>query len=77
MDARAVSKLSAKRNRFWGMPLPGRVVDRKRCELSPNRARVDAVLRELSSLGDNAPDWTYRVNPKVVTVSEAAVAARR
>jgi pyrroloquinoline quinone biosynthesis protein E len=47
------------------------------CELSPNRARVDAVLRELNSLGDNARDWTYRVNPKVVTVSEAAVAARR
>ena len=47
------------------------------CELSPNRARVDAVLRELNSLGDNALDWTYRVNPKVVTVSETAVSARR
>ena len=47
------------------------------CELSPNRARVDAALRELNSLGDNALDWTYRVNPKVVTVNEPAVAARR
>jgi hypothetical protein len=28
MDAGAVSELSAKRNRFWRMPLPGRVIDR-------------------------------------------------
>ena len=47
------------------------------CELSPNRARVDAALGELNSLGDNALDWIYRVNPKVVSVNEPAVAARR
>ena len=38
------------------------------CELSPNRARVDAVLRELNSLGYHAPDWTYRANPKELSV---------
>jgi PqqA peptide cyclase len=47
------------------------------CELSPNRAGVDAVLRELDSLGYHAPDWTYRVNPKVLPVGGPAVAARR
>jgi len=34
------------------------------CDLSPNRAGVDAVLRDLNSSTDRAPDWTYRVNPK-------------
>jgi PqqA peptide cyclase len=34
------------------------------CELSPNRATVDAVLRDLNSSIDRAPDWTYRMNPK-------------
>jgi pyrroloquinoline quinone biosynthesis protein E len=38
------------------------------CELSPNRAGVDAVLRDINSSNDSAPDWTYRVNPAVVTV---------
>lgn len=47
------------------------------CELSPNRARVDAVLHELTSLGNHAPDWTYRVNPKVLPAGETAVAVRR
>jgi PqqA peptide cyclase len=47
------------------------------CELSPNRAGVDAVLRELDSLGYYAPDWTYRVNPEVLLVGGPAVAARR
>ena len=28
------------------------------CEFSPNRARVDAVLRQLDSLGYGPPDWT-------------------
>jgi pyrroloquinoline quinone biosynthesis protein E len=33
------------------------------CEFSPNRARVDAVLREINSC--NLPrDWIYRSNPK-------------
>jgi hypothetical protein len=35
MDAGAVPELSAKGNRFWRMPLSGRVVDRKRCEHRP------------------------------------------
>jgi PqqA peptide cyclase len=33
------------------------------CEFSPNRAVVDAVLREVNSSGSNARDWMYRVNP--------------
>jgi pyrroloquinoline quinone biosynthesis protein E len=40
------------------------------CELSPNRASVDAVLRDLNSSNDHAPDWTYRVNPKTVPMLE-------
>src|SRR3984893_13597659 len=36
------------------------------CELSPNRAHVDEVLRDLNSSTPKAfgADWTYRVNPK-------------
>src|SRR5438309_43814 len=30
-----MSELSAKRNRFWRMPLSGRVANRKRCEHGP------------------------------------------
>jgi pyrroloquinoline quinone biosynthesis protein E len=44
------------------------------CELSPNRAGVDAVLHELDSLDYHAPGWIYRVNPNKIS---AAVAARR
>jgi pyrroloquinoline quinone biosynthesis protein E len=33
------------------------------CTLSPNRARVDAVLRDLNLPGATTPDWTLRVNP--------------
>jgi pyrroloquinoline quinone biosynthesis protein E len=33
------------------------------CEFSPNRAVMDAVLREVNSSGNNARDWMYRVNP--------------
>ncbi len=39
------------------------------CDLSPNRASVDAVLRDLNSSTDRTPDWTYRMNPKAVPVS--------
>jgi pyrroloquinoline quinone biosynthesis protein E len=46
------------------------------CELSPNRAGVDAVLRELDSLGYHASKWTYRINPKALNCKEPAVAAR-
>jgi pyrroloquinoline quinone biosynthesis protein E len=38
------------------------------CDLSPNRAGVDAVLRDLNSSTDRASDWTYRVNPKAILV---------
>ncbi len=34
------------------------------CELSPNRAVVDAVLRNINSSSDYAGDWRYRQNPK-------------
>ena len=33
------------------------------CEFSPNRGRVDAVLREVHSSINKARDWKYRVNP--------------
>ncbi len=46
------------------------------CDLSPNRASVDAVLRELDSLGQPSPKWTYRINPKTLNCKEPAVAAR-
>ena len=38
------------------------------CDLSPNRAGVDAVLRDLNSSSHYQDDWTYRVNPKAVPV---------
>jgi pyrroloquinoline quinone biosynthesis protein E len=40
------------------------------CELSPNRAGVDAVLRDLNSPSDHIRDWTYRVNPKTLPTLE-------
>jgi PqqA peptide cyclase len=40
------------------------------CDLSPNRAGVDAVLRDLNSSTHAAPDWTYRVNPKTLPTLE-------
>jgi PqqA peptide cyclase len=39
------------------------------CDLSINRARVDAVLQEINSSADAARDWTYRVNPKIAPLS--------
>jgi pyrroloquinoline quinone biosynthesis protein E len=38
------------------------------CTLSPNRARVDAVLRDINSSTPKAfgADWTYRVNPRTL-----------
>ena len=33
------------------------------CELSPHRAIVDAVLRDVNLSNDDPLDWTYRVNP--------------
>src|SRR5439155_22881268 len=42
------------------------------CELSPNRAIVDAVLGDLNSSSKHAREWTYRVNPKGVPVSGLA-----
>jgi PqqA peptide cyclase len=35
------------------------------CELSPNRAIVDAVLRAASSSNHHTRNWTHRVNPTV------------
>jgi len=39
------------------------------CEFSPNRARVDAVLRDLNSSNEQANYWTYRTNPSALSVS--------
>src|SRR6478672_3208775 len=36
------------------------------CELSPNRARVNEVLRDLNASGYHWREWTYRINPKTV-----------
>jgi PqqA peptide cyclase len=47
------------------------------CDLSPNRGGVDAVLRQLDSLGYDLPDWTYRSNPKGLSRARTALAARR
>jgi len=38
------------------------------CEFSPNRARVDAVLRDANSSNEDGRDWTYRVNPKAFAI---------
>jgi len=38
------------------------------CEFSPNRAVVDAVLREVNLSGNNARDWMYRVNPSSLAI---------
>jgi pyrroloquinoline quinone biosynthesis protein E len=40
------------------------------CTLSPNRAVVEGVLREVSKLGNSAHDWTYRVNPRSLLSSD-------
>jgi PqqA peptide cyclase len=40
------------------------------CDLSPNRANIDAVLRDLNSSTDHIPNWTYRVNPKPLPTLE-------
>lgn len=39
------------------------------CEFSPNRAHVDAVLRDLNSSNGRADYWTYRGNPEELRVS--------
>jgi pyrroloquinoline quinone biosynthesis protein E len=39
------------------------------CTLSPNRTRVDAVLRDINSSKGHVHDWTYRVNPRALPVS--------
>ena len=38
------------------------------CELSPNRAIVDAVLCDVNSSSDYWPEWTYRTNPSASPV---------
>jgi pyrroloquinoline quinone biosynthesis protein E len=39
------------------------------CTLSPNRARVDSVLRDVNLTSDHACNWSYRVNPNTLPVS--------
>jgi PqqA peptide cyclase len=41
------------------------------CDLSPNRAIVDTVLRDLNSATDHAHNWIYRINPNALPVSLA------
>jgi pyrroloquinoline quinone biosynthesis protein E len=33
------------------------------CEFSPDRARVDTVLRDVNATSHHPPPWTYRANP--------------
>jgi pyrroloquinoline quinone biosynthesis protein E len=42
------------------------------CDLSSNRASVDAVLRDINSSSHHVHDWTYRVNPKLLPSLEHA-----
>ena len=41
------------------------------CELSANRALVDAVLCDVNSPSGHSREWTYRVNPKTSSRSES------
>ncbi len=41
------------------------------CTLSPNRARVDAVLHDLNLAGAAQPPWTPRTNPSVIPAEPA------
>src|SRR5438552_10221632 len=41
------------------------------CELSPNRAGVNAVLRDLNSSSGDTRGWTYRVNPAVTSLDRS------
>jgi pyrroloquinoline quinone biosynthesis protein E len=45
------------------------------CTLSPNRAYVDALLRDLNSSSNRAPAWIPRVNPKKDVIQLEAVCA--
>src|ERR1044072_5515081 len=45
------------------------------CDLSPNRAAVDDVLRKVNSLGNQAPHWIYRNNPKTLPTLERVTQA--
>ncbi|MBX6324944.1 MAG: pyrroloquinoline quinone biosynthesis protein PqqE [Chthoniobacterales bacterium] len=38
------------------------------CELSPDRARVEAVLSEINSSPKGEPRWLYRTNPQPLSV---------
>jgi pyrroloquinoline quinone biosynthesis protein E len=38
------------------------------CEFSPNRAVVDAALREVNPPTDSPADWSYRTNPTVTSL---------
>ena len=75
MDAGAVSELSAKGNRFRWLPLPGCVATGNAaatdpvCDLSPNRALVDAVLHDINTSSEHTHEWTYRTNPSALSVS--------
>jgi pyrroloquinoline quinone biosynthesis protein E len=41
------------------------------CEFSPNRAVVDAVLRDVNSSNNHVRDWTYRINPTMSSPMES------
>ena len=39
------------------------------CDLSPNRAVVDAVLHDINTSSEHTHEWTYRTNPSALSVS--------
>ena len=39
------------------------------CELSPNRAVVDAALHDMNSSSEHTREWTYRTNPSASPIS--------
>jgi PqqA peptide cyclase len=45
------------------------------CTLSPNRAHVDAVLRDLDRLSGHTREWTPRVNPRKAASAQTPDAA--
>ena len=40
------------------------------CDLSPDRAAVDAVLADVNALSYHVPSWTHRINPKASSILE-------
>ena len=77
MDAGTVPKLRPREIDFGGCRcqaalLTGNAANTDPvCELSPNRALVDAVLCDVNSPSGHLREWTYRVNPTTSSRAES------